>query len=132
MRKKLKKYNFIILSVFVMTGMSMTGWALAFNYENLAETAYSQKELKNKSQVTHLEQLVLDHSNIIWVLVCTGLIGFFGVRRQSKKSENFVKIKHSECSPHVDSLAENNPEGQACRGKLNIPDTCILNESCSV
>ena len=132
MRKKLKIYKFIILLVFVMTGVSIMGWALAFNYEILAETANSQKELKNNGQVTHLKQLVLDHSNIIWVLVCTGLVGFFGVRRQSKKSENFVKVKHSECSPDVNSLNENNPERQACRGKLNIPDTCFLNESCSV
>ncbi len=60
-----------------------------------------------------------------------GLIGFFGVRRQSKKSERFVKVNHSECSPHANSLNENNPEMQACRVKLNIPNTCFLNESCS-
>lgn len=87
MRKKLKIYKFIILLVFVMTGVSITGWALAFNYDNLVETANSQKELKNNGQVTNLKSLALDHNNIIWVLVCAGLIGFFGVRRQRKKSK---------------------------------------------
>ena len=131
MRKKLKIYKFIILSVFVMTGVSLTGWALALHYENLAETANSQKELINNDQVTDLKQLALDHKNIILALACAGLIGFFGVRRQGKTSKNFVKVKHSECSPHANSLNEHNPERQACRGKLNIPDTCFLNESCS-
>ena len=132
MRKKPKIYKFIILSVFVMTVASLTGWALAFNYENLAETANSQKELINNGQVTDLKQLALDHNNIILVLVCAGLIGFFGVRRQSKTSKNLVKVTRSECSSHENSLNENDPERQACRGKLNIPDTCFLNGPCSV
>ena len=115
-----------------MTVASLTGWALAFNYENLAETANSQKELINNGQVTDLKQLALDHNNIILVLVCAGLIGFFGVRRQSKTSKNLVKVTRSECSSHENSLNENDPERQACRGKLNIPDTCFLNGPCSV
>ena len=131
MRKKFKIYRFILIAVFVMTCVSIMGWALAFSYENLEEIAQSQKELKNNGQVTNAKPLALDHNHIILVLVCTGLIGFFGVRRQSKISGNFVKVKHSECSPDVNSLNENNPERQACRGKLNIPDTCSLNEPCS-
>ncbi len=84
MRKKLKKYNFIILSVFVMTGMSITGWAVDFHYENLAETAKFQKELNTNGEVTNAKPLALDNNNIILVLVCTGLIGLFGLRRQRK------------------------------------------------
>ena len=125
MRKKLKKYKFIILSVLVMIGMSITGWAVDFHYENLGKNTKSQKELKNNGQVTDLKQLALDRNNIILVLVCTGLIGFFGVRRQSKTSKNLVKVTRSECSSHENSLNENDPERQACRGKLNIPDKCF-------
>ena len=132
MRKKLKRYKFIILSVLVMTGVSIMGWALAFKYENFEKTANSQIELKNHGQVTNLKPLALDHNNIILVLVGTGLIGFFGVRRQRKTSETFVKFKQRECSPQVNSLNENNPERQSCRAKLNIPDTCFLNEPGSV
>ncbi len=127
MRKKLKRYKFIILSVLVMTGVSITGWTLTFNYLNFEKNATSQ-ELKNHGQVTNAKSLTLDHNTITLVLVCTGLIGFFGVRRQIKTSENVVKGKHSECSSHEISLNENNPEKQACHGKLNIPDTCFLNE----
>ena len=130
MRKKLKRYKFIVLPVLVMTGVSITGWTLTFNYLNFEKNATSQ-ELKNHGQVTNAKSLTLDHNTITLVLVCTGLIGFVGVRRQSKISENFVKGKHSECSSHEISLNENNPERQACRAKLNIPDTCFLNEPCS-
>ena len=131
MRKMGKNYKFIILSVLVMTGVSTTGWVLAFNYENFEKTANSQIELKNHGQVTNAKLLALDYNNIILVLVGTGLIGFFGIRRQRKTSENFVKFKQRECSPQVDSLTENNPERQVCRAKLDIPDTCLLNEPCS-
>ena len=123
MRKKLKRYKFIILSVLVMIGVSITGWTFALNSVNFEKNANSQIELKNHGQVTNLKPLAIDHNNIILVLVCTGLIGFFGVRRQSKISENVVKGKHSECSSHEISLNEITPERQACRGKLNIPDT---------
>lgn len=108
-----------------MTGMSITGWAVDFHYENLGKNTKSQKELKNNGQVTNAKPSALDHNNTILVLVCTGLIGFFGLRRQRKTLEKFVKVKHSECRPHVNSLNENNHERQACRGKLNIPDKCF-------
>jgi hypothetical protein len=108
-----------------MTGMSITVWAVDFHYENLEKNTKSQKELKNNGQVTNAKPSALDHNNIILVLVCTGLIGFFGLRRQRKTLEKFVKVKHSECRPHVNSLNENNHERQACRGKLNIPDKCF-------
>jgi hypothetical protein len=93
MRIKLKKYKFIILLVCLVAGVSMTGWALAFHYDNKAKSAEFKKELKNDNQIVNAMPSALDHTNIILVLLCTGLVGFFGVRRHSKTLENFVKIK---------------------------------------
>ena len=91
MRIILKKYRFIILSVFLVTGMSIAGWSFAFHYDNKAKSVESQKELKNDTQEVNPMPLALDHNNLILVLVCTGLIGFFGVRRQSKRLEKLYK-----------------------------------------
>lgn len=78
MRIIFKKYNFIILSVFLITGVLITAWALAFHFDIQAKSAESQIELKNENQGANLIDIIL-------VLVCMGLVGFFGVRRQSKK-----------------------------------------------
>ena len=41
------------------------------------------------------------------VLICIGMIGFFGVRRQRKTSENFVRLNHPESKSHADSINDN-------------------------
>ena len=104
MRIILKKYNFIILSVFLISGVLVTAWALSFHFDVQAKSAESQIELKNENQGTYVNDRIL-------VLVCMGLVGFFGVRRQSKKLENFAKVKPSESSAREGLLNENNPEG---------------------
>ena len=88
MRIKLKKFKFFILSVLLITGVSISGWALASHYDNKEKSVGSQKELKNDIQAANVTPLKLDQNNIILVLVSVGLIGIFGVRRQSK---TFVK-----------------------------------------
>jgi len=93
MRRILKKYKFIILSVCMVAGVSMTGWALAFHYDNKAKSAESQKELKNDNQEVNAMPSALGLNNLILVLLCTGLVGFFGVRRHRRTLENIVKIK---------------------------------------
>ncbi len=104
----------------------ITGWALTFHYDNRAKSAGSQKELKNYIQVADAMPLELDHKNIILVLVCIGLIGFFGVRRQSKTLENLVRVKHSGSRAHANFLNEHNPERQTGPGKLNIQDKIVV------
>jgi len=122
---KLKKYKFIILSVFLLTGMSMAGWAFVFHYDDKARNAESQKELKNDIQVANAMPLALDQNNIILALVCIGLIGFLGVRRQSKKLENFAKAKHPESRSRANFLDENSSERQTFPGELNTPDKMV-------
>jgi hypothetical protein len=91
MRIKLKRFNFFILSVSLITGVFIVGWALASHFDNKEKTVASQKEMKNDVQAANVAPLALDHNNIIWVLVCAGLVGIFGVRRQSK---TFVKADY--------------------------------------
>jgi hypothetical protein len=88
MRIKFEKFKFLILSVFLITGVSISGWALASHFDNKGKSVESQKELKNDIQAADVTPLALDPNNIILVLVCAGLVGIFGVRRQSK---TFVK-----------------------------------------
>ena len=88
MRIKLKRFNFFILSVSLITGVFILGWALASHFDNKEKTVESQKELKNDIQAENVTPMALDQNNIILALVCAGLIGFFGVRRQS---QTFVK-----------------------------------------
>lgn len=98
MRIKLKRSNFFILSVSLITGVFIVGWALASHFDNKEKTVASQKEMKNDVQAANVAPLALDHNNIILVLVCAGLIGFFGVRRQSKTLENFQRAGVAEAN----------------------------------
>jgi hypothetical protein len=84
MGKRIKEHKFIILAIFLVTGISIVGWAFAFHYENQAKSAGSQKGLKNDNQAANVMPSTFDHSRTILLLVSTGLIGFFGVRRKSK------------------------------------------------
>ena len=88
MRIQLEKLKSLILSVFLITGVSFSGWALASHFDNKGKSVESQKELKNDIQAENVTPMALDQNNIILALVCAGLIGFFGVRRQS---QTFVK-----------------------------------------
>ena len=112
----------------------MTLWALAFHYDRKAKGAEFQKELKNENQVANVIPSVLDRNNLLLVLVCIGLIGFYGVRRRSKTLQNFVWLKPPESRSRTDSINENDPERQACQDKLDIPDnqSCQLNTPWSV
>ena len=93
MRRILRKYRFIILSVFLLTGMSIAVWPYVFHSDSKAKSAESHKVLKNDPKVVSMLPSALDHTNIILVLLCTGLVGFFGVRRHRKTLENFAKTK---------------------------------------
>ena len=114
MRKKLKQHKFIILAIFLMMGMSAAGWTFAFHYDNKAKVAALQEELKNDPQAMDVMPPTLDHSTIILLLVSTGLIGFFGVRRKSNTVKKFVTNNRSKIKLRVNLLTENNLEGQTC------------------
>ena len=102
MRTIVKNHSFFILSVLLVTGMLVTGWALAYHFDDKVKSAGSHKEVISGSQEATVKLLELDQINLTLVLVCMGLIGFFGVRRQSKKLENYVGVKHPESgAPHV-------------------------------
>jgi cbb3-type cytochrome oxidase subunit 3 len=110
MRKKLKEHKFFILAIFLMTGMSLAGWAFAFHYDNKAKAADLQKELKNDLQATKAAPSTLDHSKIILLLVSTGLIGFFGVRRKINPVKTFVTDNRSKIKLRINLLTEDNLE----------------------
>ena len=61
MRIKLEKFKFLILSVFLITGVSISGWALASHFDNKGKSVESQKELKNDIQAANVTPLALDH-----------------------------------------------------------------------
>jgi hypothetical protein len=108
MRTKLNKYRFDILAVFLITGMSITGWAITFHYNHTAKSAESQKAPNNDSQSQNIVLAAINHSTTILMLVCTGLIGFIGVRRQGKKLDNHAKTEQPERRDPENFLNRNN------------------------
>ena len=106
MRTIANKYNFIILPALLITGVLIAGWSLASHYDDRVKSADSQKEWKNGSQADTVKPSALDQNNIILALVSIGLIGFVGVRRQSKKLENLVKGKHPQSESTDDFVNE--------------------------
>ena len=114
MRKKLKQYKYIVLAIFLVTGVSIAGWAFAFHYDNQAKGVGPQKELNNDLQATNVAPSTLDHSKIILLLVSTGLIGFLGVRRKSNTVKTFVTNNRSKIKLRINLLTEDNLESQTC------------------
>jgi hypothetical protein len=114
MRKKLKEHKFIILAIFLMTGVAIAGWAFAFHYDTKVKSAGSQKEFSNDIPAANVMSSVLDHSKIILLLVCTGLVGFFGVRRKSNTMKTFAKKKRPEIKLRINLLRQDNLESQTC------------------
>ena len=119
MRKKLKEHKFIILAIFFMTGMSIAGWAFAFHYDNQVKKVGSQNELKNETLTTNVVPAAIDHSKIILLLVCAGMVGFFGVRRKNSTMKPFVKKKHPKFKIRINLLRQGNLQNQTC--KLGAP-----------
>jgi uncharacterized membrane protein len=116
MRTKIKKYKFILVAVFLMTGVSITGWTITFHYNHTAKSIESQIAPKNDSQPANIAPAAINHSSTILMLVCIGLIGFVGIRRQGKKVENLADVKPPERGNHEDFLSKNNPARQHSRG----------------
>jgi hypothetical protein len=119
MRKKLQQYKYIILAIFLLTGVSIAGWAFASHYDNRAKVVGPQKELNNDLQATNIVPSTLDHSKIILLLVSTGLVGFFGVRRQRNTLKTFVTENHSKIKLRINLLTKNDLDGQTCQ--LGVP-----------
>ena len=114
MRKKLQQYKFIVLAIFLMSGVSIAGWAFAFHYDNQVKNAGPQKESKNEILTANVMPPAIDHSKIILLLVCTGIVGFFGVRRQNNTIKTFVKKKCPELKLRINLSRQDNLESQTC------------------
>ena len=86
---RLKKYKLIGLMVLLMTGLSITGWAISTHYDITLKTAEIQKELQNNDHNGNDLQAEFSHNKPVLFLISIGLIGLVGVRRQRKKPDNF-------------------------------------------
>ena len=116
MRTKLNKYRFNILTVFLIIGMSIAGWAITFRYNHTAKSAESQKAPNNDSLLQNIVPAAINHRNTILMLVCTGLIGFIGVNRQGKKLDSLAKTEQPERKDPENFLDGNVPERQHPHG----------------
>ena len=114
MRMKLREYRFIILAILLVAGASIAGWTFAFHYDNKVKSAGAQKEFNNDIFAENEMPSTLDHNRIILLLVFTGLVGFFGVRRQNKTMKTFVKKKLPEIKTRINLLSQDNLENQTC------------------
>jgi hypothetical protein len=115
MRKKLQQHKYVILTIFLTTGVSIAGWAFASHYDNQAKGVGPQKELNNELQAANVAPSTLDHSKIILLLVSTGLVGFFGVRRKRNTLKTFVTENRSKIKLRINLLTKNKMDGQTCQ-----------------
>ncbi len=114
MRIGIPNYKYIILAVLIVAGVSIAGWAFAFYFDNTTKSAVSQKEAQNDSRTVTERPLELDHKKLILLLVCTGLIGFFGVRRKSNSLKRIVRGKRPEAKLHINLLNDQNLNRRVC------------------
>ena len=80
---KINKFNIIILVVILMTGLSITGWAISSYYEISTNTVDLPEELIDNMLTADTPVRVIPNSTILF-LISTGLIGLVSVRRQRK------------------------------------------------
>jgi cobalamin-dependent methionine synthase I len=114
MRKRLKQYKFIILAIFLVAGVSIAGWAFASHYDIKMKSDGSQEESKTDILAAKVMPSALEHSKIILLLVCTGLVGFFFVRRQNNTMKTFVNKKRPEIKLRINLLRQDILESQTC------------------
>ncbi len=114
MQIKSKEYRCIILSVLIVAGVSIAGWAFAIYYDNPTTGAIAQYEPQNDSKTATVMPLERDHKKLISLLVCTGLVGFFGVRRQNDPSKRFVKSQRPDVKLHINLLNRRNMNRRSC------------------
>jgi hypothetical protein len=86
---KLKKYKLIFILVVLMTGLSITGWAISTHYDHTFTPGEFQKELQNDGQIGNPLSGKLANNSPILFLISTGLIGLVGVRRHRKNMGAF-------------------------------------------
>lgn len=86
---RLKKFKIIILLVFFITGLSITGWSISTHWDITSNNSEPQKELETDSQTAKNMSVAPSSNKPILFLISTGLIGLVGIRRQRKASVNF-------------------------------------------
>ncbi len=115
MRIELREFRLIISAILLVAGVSIACWAFASHYEIKMKMAGSQQEAINDIFTTRVMSSALDHSKISLLLVCIGLVGFFGVRRQSSTPKIFVTENRSKIKLRINLLTKNDLDGQTCR-----------------
>lgn len=108
MRMQLRKFRLIISAILLVAGVSIACWALASHYEIKTKMAGSQQASKNGSFASKVISSALDHSKISLLLICIGLVGFFGVRRKSNTVKTLVPDKRSKVKLRINLLTEDN------------------------
>ena len=99
---RLKKYKLIILLVILMTGLSITGWSISTQYDHIFINGELQRELEQDSQTGNALSGEIRNNIPILFLIFIGLIGFLGVRRQTKRMGSDSRpgeISATEISP---------------------------------
>jgi hypothetical protein len=98
------------LAILLVVGLSIAGWVFASHYDTKMKIAGSQQEYKNDIFATKAMSSALDHGKIILLLVCIGLVGFFGVRRQSNTVKIFATENRSKIKLRINLLTKNTLE----------------------
>jgi len=78
LRENIKKYRFFILTFFLLTGLSL-GTSLIFDEKH----GDAKQELDKKTQVASKETASSIPKPTILFLICIGMIGLLGIRRQN-------------------------------------------------
>lgn len=90
MRTILLSCKFIIVLCLLGTGVLMAGSSFEIFYDSGKAGAEIQSGQNSSIQEASVVPKSLDPINIILVLLCTGLIGFWGVRRQRHTLNDYV------------------------------------------
>jgi hypothetical protein len=96
MRTLLNSCKYIIVLCLLGAGVLIAGSSHEIIYNGGNPGVEIQNGQNSNIQEVSMVPQSLDHINIILVLLCTGLIGFIGVRRHGHTFKDYVRAEHPQ------------------------------------
>ena len=131
MKTIVMSYKVIVVLCLLGAGILMAGSMFILLQDSGKTVSGSQVGVNNGILQARIVPPALDHINITLVLLCSGLIGFFGVRRQKNALNDYMKIKapkefDEELFGEVSLKRQNFQEEATDKDQCEIGKTCLV------
>jgi len=118
----------IVVLCLLGAGILMAGPTLNLLQDRGKTGAESQGGVNDGIVQASILPPAFDHINIVMVLLCSGLIGFFGVRRQKNALNDYVKTKAPEVKKKKKLFGDDSLKKQNFQEEATDTDQCATGQ----